>query len=346
MRVQANPKRADRSSCASGTGTSGPAGSSRYGFALRLISPNERRTVSASSRPVDDLVLGDVVEQDVTPSTLTKPRAGIGRQRHLAVAALDRSGRARRPRTGPRRPSRRPAAGVGRANRTRWSRDRFSNATRTRTNGSPARSSRSVVTSVGPWSRRGAGASGSRPRRPVVASPDDRSCRGAARPRSPATLDLERASRRSCRRPAVRSCSCRRTRRRRRSARPRAASTPPPVSRNVPSSPTSTVTSPLRGRGPSRRPGARSARRGCRRVRVSTTCDQPSGGSRDPRQEPAAVRRPDDEVPRSSRALGRGGARPRRSAPRRRAPAGRPTSSTRTVIRGRSPSVRARCSRR
>ena len=76
---------------ASGTGTSGPAGSSRYGFALRLISPNERRTVMASSRPSSTSSYSAMwSSKSETPADVDEAAGRIGRQRHLAVAALHR----------------------------------------------------------------------------------------------------------------------------------------------------------------------------------------------------------------------------------------------------------------
>ena len=76
-------------SWAPGTGTSGPAGSSRNGFPFRLISPNERSTVSASSLPVDDLVFRHLVEQDAQPSDAHEAARRERRQRNLAVAPLE-----------------------------------------------------------------------------------------------------------------------------------------------------------------------------------------------------------------------------------------------------------------
>ena len=75
--------------CAPGTGISGPAGSSRYGLAFRLISPNDRSTVSASSRPSSTSSYSViVVEQHADPRGLDEAVGRVGRQRHLAVAAL------------------------------------------------------------------------------------------------------------------------------------------------------------------------------------------------------------------------------------------------------------------
>ena len=85
---------------AAGVATTGPAGSARHGWSVRLIVPVARRIVSASSwapsgcrvaaGPVDELVLHDVVGQD---RGATGGDPAVGRERGqwpLAVAALHR----------------------------------------------------------------------------------------------------------------------------------------------------------------------------------------------------------------------------------------------------------------
>jgi hypothetical protein len=62
MGYNANRNERGPSSCAAGTGTSGPAGSSRYGLALRLIRPERAQQRKRDLATVDDLVLRDLVE--------------------------------------------------------------------------------------------------------------------------------------------------------------------------------------------------------------------------------------------------------------------------------------------
>ena len=90
MGVQREPERARTEQLRRRHRDLGPAGSSRYGLALRLISPNERSSVSASSRPSTTSYSVTWSRSTLHPSTLDEAGGREGRERHLAVSRFDR----------------------------------------------------------------------------------------------------------------------------------------------------------------------------------------------------------------------------------------------------------------
>ena len=253
---------------------------------------------------VDQLVFGQVIEQQRHAGRVDEAPRRVGRQRHLAVSALHRQaalddrelalGGRRRRGTGQRDV---PAQSDDRATdcRTRRGRGRMAPRPASRTS-SRHRSPRSPRCGRHPTARR----------RPATRSDAARrGCRGAARP--PSSRPRRRAvPPRAGRRPAGRSCSCPRTHRHRPGARRRPASEPPPARRTVPSSSTVSFTSPFASDRSEATTGAVPASRGARR---RARLDRRPAERRhlDLGQDLATVRGEHDQLP--ERIGGRGGGR-------------------------------------
>src|SRR6266545_4990377 len=152
-----SPRRRSADSVTPSPSTAGPAGSSLKRWALRLIWPTARSSVSASSGgSASSSYSSTWSKRTAAPPASTKPRAGkvaSGTSPWPPSADVPRSTTANWP------SANELAAGraSGTCRRTRWSRQGLSNDTRRRTNGSPARSStRVTVRTVARWAERAA----------------------------------------------------------------------------------------------------------------------------------------------------------------------------------------------